>query len=336
MGYQTKVYRKQGGDEFVVADGGKITVESGGEIEIESGATLTIVDGGLETPDLALAEGNIAVGDSDGEGSALDASGDGKILVGNGTTITSVAVSGDATLANTGALTIATGAVEDSMLASDVARVITASGGDTMTREENVAGLSSAITLANEIRGDIINHFANSTRHTTGVQDTSGIADEATDLTSLITLATSLMSLYVDHNADMVLASGWSYHNAQGANKALESEVAPTTLAEAVTKLNDLKGKYNDHEDETVGHAGEASVTADQVAASDAAYGATNRVTVPGAAAGDLVSWAILNSGTGTVTGVSATAGTNYVDFEFSADPQDDAIISYIVMRPAS
>jgi hypothetical protein len=268
----------------------------------------------------------------------LDNSAEGSIVIcqGAGETCAAATLSGDVTMDSTGATTIGANAVENSMLASDVARVISASGGDTMTYEENVAGLSSAITLANEIRGDIVNHFANSTRHTVGTQDTSGIADEATDLTSLITLATSLMSLYVDHNADMILASGWSYHNEQGANKALASEVAPTTLAEAVTKLNDLKGKYNDHEDETVGHAGEASVTADQVAASDAAYGATNRVTVPGAAAGDLVSWAILNSGTGTVTGVSATAGTNYVDFEFSADPQDDAIISYIVMRPAS
>lgn len=34
--YQPKVYRKQGGDEFVVADGGKITVESGGELDLES------------------------------------------------------------------------------------------------------------------------------------------------------------------------------------------------------------------------------------------------------------------------------------------------------------
>lgn len=33
MSYQAKVYMKQGGDELVVASGGKITVESGGAIE---------------------------------------------------------------------------------------------------------------------------------------------------------------------------------------------------------------------------------------------------------------------------------------------------------------
>jgi hypothetical protein len=38
--YQPLVYRKQGGDEFVVASGGKITVESGGEIVVDSGGIL--------------------------------------------------------------------------------------------------------------------------------------------------------------------------------------------------------------------------------------------------------------------------------------------------------
>jgi hypothetical protein len=33
-GENTKVYRKQGGDEVVVASGGKITIESGGEFKI--------------------------------------------------------------------------------------------------------------------------------------------------------------------------------------------------------------------------------------------------------------------------------------------------------------
>ncbi len=37
--YQGKVYRKQGGDEFVVASGGKITVESGGTIDASAGTT---------------------------------------------------------------------------------------------------------------------------------------------------------------------------------------------------------------------------------------------------------------------------------------------------------
>ena len=35
--YQPKTYRKQGGDEFVVADGGKVIIESGGAVEAADG-----------------------------------------------------------------------------------------------------------------------------------------------------------------------------------------------------------------------------------------------------------------------------------------------------------
>lgn len=103
--YQAKVYRKQGGEELVVADGGKILVESGGTIEVESGGTMTIADGAFAVGDLALTTGSIIIGAAS-KGSALDAKGDGKILIGNGTTAAMKSVSGDATLANTGELTI--------------------------------------------------------------------------------------------------------------------------------------------------------------------------------------------------------------------------------------
>lgn len=391
MSYQSKVYRKQGGEEFVVADGGTITVESGGTLALESGSVLSIADGALEAPNIALAQGSILVGDSDGEAAAISAKTSGQILVGNGTTVASVAVSGDVTMDATGAVTIAAKAVEDTMISAGAGTVLvgTKTDGDvtlldnsaagsivigqgagetcaaavlsgdvtmdktgkvtlalpklvaaddsvTMSYEENIAGLSSAITLANEIRGDIINHFGNATRHTTGLQSTTAIEDEADDLASLIALTNSLMTLYAAHNADMVLGSGWAYHSAQGAAKALSSEVATTTLADSITMLNDIKAKYNDHEDETTGHANQSSVTADQVAATDADYGDTNRVTVANAATGDIVFWNILDDGTGNVTGTSATAGEGYIDFKFSANPQDDAIVSYLVIRPAA
>lgn len=41
MGYQPKTYRKQGGDEFVVASGGTITVESGGTLKLAAGSILS-------------------------------------------------------------------------------------------------------------------------------------------------------------------------------------------------------------------------------------------------------------------------------------------------------
>jgi hypothetical protein len=66
---------------------------------------LGAVAGGYAATDMTLATGSIVLGTA-GAGAALSIKGDTKILVGNGTTATSVAVSGDATLANDGALTI--------------------------------------------------------------------------------------------------------------------------------------------------------------------------------------------------------------------------------------
>ena len=39
--YQPKVYHKQGGDELVAADGGKIDMESGALLQIRAGALIT-------------------------------------------------------------------------------------------------------------------------------------------------------------------------------------------------------------------------------------------------------------------------------------------------------
>jgi len=68
-----------------------------------------------------------------------------------------------------------------------------------------------------------------------------------------------------------------------------------------------------------------------QIAAADAALGAAIFVPMANVKAGDMVSWAILKAGSGNVTGVSAVASNGGITFTFSADPQDDAIISYCV-----
>jgi len=97
MSYVPKVYKKDGGNELVVADGGTLTIESGGTLTAESGATMSLPDISLEVGDLALASAKIVVGNAQGVAAA-------------------VALSGDATIDNAGALTIGTGAVEDSMI----------------------------------------------------------------------------------------------------------------------------------------------------------------------------------------------------------------------------
>lgn len=104
----------------------KAIVKNGGSIVNEAGTAIISVDSsgnatlaGTETivaSEVALARGNVLVGNSSGVGTALDANDSGKILVGNGTDLASVAVSGDATLAANGALT-----VTDLTLGSDAA-----------------------------------------------------------------------------------------------------------------------------------------------------------------------------------------------------------------------
>lgn len=59
--YKPKTYRRAGGDETVVADGGKIIVESGGTIEVETGGLLTIADGSIAASKLAAGAGVAAL-----------------------------------------------------------------------------------------------------------------------------------------------------------------------------------------------------------------------------------------------------------------------------------
>ena len=68
-----------------------------------------------------MTQGTVKVGGGSNAPTDLDAKTDGQILVGDGTDINSVAVSGDVTLANDGAVTIASNAVEGSMLNSNTA-----------------------------------------------------------------------------------------------------------------------------------------------------------------------------------------------------------------------
>jgi trimeric autotransporter adhesin len=87
----------------------KLSLPSGSTLEVLGAAT--IVDAALSPNDLALAEGSVLVGNNAGKAVALSAKSNTQILVGNGTTIASVAMSGDASMANTGAVTIANDAI---------------------------------------------------------------------------------------------------------------------------------------------------------------------------------------------------------------------------------
>ena len=144
--YQAKVYRKNGAEEFVVADGGTLRVESGGSVVVESGGTMTIVDGAFAPGDVALATGSLIIGAA-GVGAALDAKGDGKILIGNGTTAAMQSLGTDVTMTNTGAVTIANNAITAVKINADA--VTTAKildGNVTAAKLANGAGVAALLT----------------------------------------------------------------------------------------------------------------------------------------------------------------------------------------------
>lgn len=95
MGYNGKVYRKQGGDELVVASGGKIKVESGGMIDNNGAvADASIVVGAEDTNVRAItiqlkkADGtDIAIRQSVQIAVLADANGDAFVTTGGSTGI---------------------------------------------------------------------------------------------------------------------------------------------------------------------------------------------------------------------------------------------------------
>ena len=172
-------------DHFVFSDNGtekKITFSNledaifgnvSSDVTIAAGGAATIANDAVDNNKLAnIARGSIKVGGGSNAPTDLDAKTDGQILVGDGTDINSVAVSGDIGLANNGAVTIQANAVEGSMLNSNVAgtgldygsnelsvdvsdfmtngsnnRVVTATGTDGMNGEANLTFDGSTLVV---------------------------------------------------------------------------------------------------------------------------------------------------------------------------------------------
>lgn len=102
------------------ADGTSAAAHASGAVIYPCLAAVDLDEANLavaKTLKLATAAGQILVVDAANSFAAVQAKTSGQILVGNGTTLASVAVSGDATLASTGALTVAANAVTNAKLA---------------------------------------------------------------------------------------------------------------------------------------------------------------------------------------------------------------------------
>ena len=146
-------------DHFLVSDNGtekKITFSDledsifaniSGDATVAGGGALTIAADSVANSMLEnMTRGTVKVGGGSNAPTDLDAKTDGQILIGDGTDINSVAVSGDITIDNAGATTIGADKVHGTMLNDDVA--------DTSTIEISSNNLSvlkvpNAITVDN-------------------------------------------------------------------------------------------------------------------------------------------------------------------------------------------
>jgi len=101
-----------------------------------------------------LTRGSVWIGDSDGEAAVVDAKGSGKILIGDGTDVNSVSVSGDVTISTAGAVTIANNAVETVMIKNNA---VTMASMATGSIEAN-AIKQGAVTMAALATGSVENN----------------------------------------------------------------------------------------------------------------------------------------------------------------------------------
>ena len=116
--------------------------------------TTQLTDDAVTNDKLAnIPQGSVKVGGANDAPTDLDASGDGMILIGDGTDLKSVAVTGDVTITNAGVTAIGAGKVTSAMLASDanLAAVIAAGFGATQTVAQD-AGSTVELLVADPAR----------------------------------------------------------------------------------------------------------------------------------------------------------------------------------------
>ena len=112
-------------------------------------------------------------------------------------------------------------------------------------------GLQSSFTLANSLKTVFNAHAGDAAEHNTTSTPISSA--NATTITTLIALTTELLTDYTTHDDD-VDNSPPTIHITSSALNALASTAAPTTPAECVTRLNDIKAKYNLHDADATSH----------------------------------------------------------------------------------
>jgi hypothetical protein len=245
-----------GAGNIMVGDGttaAALDLSAGGSLLVGNATTAALVD--------LSAGGNVLVG-NDTTAVVLDASDDTKIMVGNGTTITSVAMSNDVTMDNAGAVTIAGGAVEPAMAAITEGNVLVGNG-------SNVGVLLDASTTTQIMVGN------------------------GTTITSV----------------------------AMSNDVAMDNAGAVTIQASAVEKSMLAATVRPSH---MIVYAAEQTT---------AGSSATEAFTISGVLATDLAFVTLVDDGTGNVSILSVATTTDTLTVIFSADPQNDTIFTYQIVR---
>ncbi len=122
----------------------------------------------------------------------------------------------------------------------------------------SIAGSNALVyAFANDFKAKYNAHLADAAQHTSGADATNLISvANATDTASLIALITQALTKYTTHESDSQLGALWLYHAGHAtATRQLASVVPPTTLAECITRLSDLKSKFNAHDNDGTAHA---------------------------------------------------------------------------------
>lgn len=116
--------------------------------------------------------------------------------------------------------------------------------------------LEGAIDLAVSITSKYNAHIINTPEHTVAADTVNGIsAPTPYDFNSLIVWITDFITKYTLHEADAAKTSAWSYHaGTETGSHSLASSTVPTTLAEALTFLDDIKTKFNAHDADDSAH----------------------------------------------------------------------------------
>jgi len=243
----------------------------------------------------ALTEGNILLGDNSNVAVVTDFSTDTQIGVGNGTTFASVAMSGDATLANTGALTIAALAIDNSKVATAAAIAWTK---------------MAALTEGNLLLGDnsnvaVVTDFSTDTQIGVGNGTTFASVAMSGDATLANTGALTVAALAIDNGKLAALA-------VDNAKVATAAAIAYSKLA-ALTEGNILLGDNSnvavvtDFSTDTQIGVGNGTTFASVAVSGDATLANTGALTVAALAIdnGKLAALAVDNAKVATAAAIA-------------------------------